>query len=267
MSEGAGDMSGTRTTPVSKPEFDRVYDKAILNRRFVEDLDYYPQARRRFWDGIRRIDALNLPAGARVIDIGGGITGVLMHELFGFDVTIADVNERARGDVEAMGLNFTLIDISRDNPPVATDLDLVVLQEVIEHIPQPPYVVLRRLAAMLAPGGYLFLTTPNGHRFRNLVYMAFGREILDIYRYPGEGEGLGHQHEYTLKQMLWQAREAGFEITEAETYRDGWRGATPVAKVARFLSIPAELAVPHMRNAIAMTLRRPVVDAQSAASP
>lgn len=256
MSEGASDMSGTRTTPVSKPEFDRVYDKAILNRRFVEDLDYYPQARFRFWDGIRRIDALNLPAGARVMDIGGGITGVLMHELFGFDVTIADVNERARGDVEAMGLNFTLIDIFRDNPPVATDLDLVVLQEVIEHIPQPPYVVLRRLAAMLAPGGYLFLTTPNGHRFRNLVYMALGREILGIYRYPEPGMALGHQHEYTMKQMLWQAGRAGFEVERAEYYQDGFKGASLPARIAWTVTKPAGL-IPYMKNGIAMTLRRP----------
>ncbi len=252
-------MSGNRTSRVTRAEFDKVYDEAILNRRFVEDLDYYPLARQRFWEGIRRIDALNLPEGARVMDIGGGITGVLMHELFGFDVIIADVNETARADVEARGIGFTIIDIFRDNPPVAEGLDLIVLQEVIEHIPQPPYLVFRRLNAMLAPGGYLFLTTPNGHRFRNLMYMLVGREILGVYRYPEEGEGevLGHQHEYTLKQMIWQAEHARMEIAEAETYRDGWRGATPFAKVARFLSIPFELAVPHMRNAISMILRRP----------
>ena len=105
-------------------------------------------------------------------------------------------------------------------------MDLVILQEVIEHIPQPPYVVLEKIRTMLAPGGLLFLTTPNGHRFRNVLYMLAGREIVDIYRYPCPGDALGHQHEYTMKQMLWQAREAGFEVRSA-IYQDGWRGIEP----------------------------------------
>lgn len=235
----------------------RAYDEKVLGRRFVENLDYYRQSAERFWQAFRRIDALDLPAGSRVLDIGGGITGVLIDTLLNLDVTVADVVETARGDVEAQGLGFMTIDLFRDIEAPSAPFDLIVLQEVIEHIPQPPYVVFKRLRGLLASGGRLFLTTPNGHRFRNLVYMALGREILDIYRYPDEGgEGLGHQHEYTLKQMIWQAENAGFEIEEAETYHDGWRGVSPVAKVARTLSRPIE-AIPHMRNAIVMMLRDP----------
>jgi len=241
---------------VSLADIRKAYDSEVMGRRFVEDLDYYQQSRRRFEDNIRRIAALGLPEGARALDIGGGITGVLMDRLLGFDVTVADVIEDARADVEALGLGFTTIDLFRDGPPPVQDLDLVVLQEVIEHIPQPPYIVFERIARLLKPGGRLFLTTPNGNRFRNIVYMLMGRDILDLYRYPEEGQGLGHQHEYTMKQLLWQSERAGFAVEEAEFYDDGWRGATPGARAARNLMVPANI-VPFYRNAITMTLRAP----------
>lgn len=244
---------------ISKEEFESVYEAEILGREFVEDIEYYKLSMQRFWECLRRIDALDLPEGTRALDIGGGITGVLMDRLLKFDVTVGDVNERARADIEAHGLGFITVDLFRDPEP-AEPFDLVVLQEVIEHIPQPPYVVFRRIAQMMAPGGWFFLTTPNGHRFRNLVYMALGREILDIYRYPDADESvsLGHQHEYTLKQLIWQAGHAEFDIKEAEYYADGWQGATTTARVARVLSKPLDL-IPHFQNSIAMMLRRPTV--------
>lgn len=237
-------------------DFSAVYDNEINGRSFVEYLDYYAASKKRFWNAVQRIDDIELSPGAQVIDIGGGVLAVLLSRLFGFNAMVGDVNDRAQQDVEASGLAFTLFDVFSDATPEVRDLDLVVLTEVIEHIPEPPYVVLQRLAKVLRPGGRIFLTTPNGHRFRNLVYMALGREILGIYRYPEPGMALGHQHEYTLKQMLWQAEHAGFEIEHAATYEDGFKGASASAKIGRLLATPFAM-VPHLRNGITMTLRLP----------
>ncbi|MDG4649619.1 class I SAM-dependent methyltransferase [Roseibacterium sp. SDUM158017] len=243
-----------RTPAVSRAEFDAVYNECILGRNFVEDVDYYHASGTRFWLSFRHIADIGLPPGAVAVDIGGGIMGVLLSRLLRFDVIVADVNERARADIESLGLRFAIIDLFRDGPPPAKDVDLVVLQEVIEHIPQPPYLVMRRIAGMLKPGGHLFITTPNGHRFRNLVYMALGKEILGIYRYPEQGEALGHQHEYTRKQMIWQSERAGFEVQRAEYVQDGWAGSTLKARVAWILSRPVGL-IGYMRNSLFFTLR------------
>jgi len=240
---------------VSRARFDKVYDECVLDRTFVEDIDYYYASKTRFWLAFQNIAGIGLPPGSVAVDIGGGIMGVLMSRLLQFDVIVADVNDRARTDIEKLGLRFVLIDLFRDAQPPAENVDLVVLQEVIEHIPQPPYMVMRRIVGMLKPGGRLFLTTPNGHRFRNLVYMALGKEILGIYRYPEAGEALGHQHEYTRKQMIWQSEAAGFEVERADYVQDGWTGSSLKARVAWFLSQPVGL-IGYMRNSLFFTLRR-----------
>ena len=246
--------SRTAAARIPRDRFDAVYRDCVLDRSFVEDIDYYYASRTRFWLAFQHIMDIGLPPGSVVVDIGGGIMGVLLARLLEFDVIVADVNDRARADIEALGLRFVLIDLFRDGPPPTENVDLVVLQEVIEHIPQPPYLVMRRIARMLKPGGWLFLTTPNGHRFRNVVYLALGKEILGLYRYPEEGQALGHQHEYTLKQMIWQSGHAGFAVDRADYVQDGWSGASLKARLAWILTRPFGF-IRHMRNSLFLTLR------------
>lgn len=248
-------MTHGTVTPTFR-QFSEVYDANVQGRTYVENLAYYQASRRRFWEAFRRIAALNLPKDAKVLDIGGGILAVLVSKLLGLEVKVGDVNDRARADIEELGLGFTIIDLFSDEAPAETGFDLVILTEVIEHIPQPPYIVYGRIAKLMAPDGRLFLTTPNGHRFRNLVYMALGKEILDFYRYPKPGMALGHQHEYTLKQLLLQARHAGFDVEMAEYYEDGFKGASTAARIARIVSKPVGL-IPYLRNGIVMVLRAP----------
>jgi 2-polyprenyl-3-methyl-5-hydroxy-6-metoxy-1,4-benzoquinol methylase len=234
---------------ISRNEFDAVYHACILGRHFVEDIAYYRLAGERFWKSFQKIESLGLKTDTSVLDIGGGIMAVLLNKLLGYTAIVGDVTLRAQKDIHSAGLDFVAIDLFRDDAPKLEPVDLVVLQEVIEHIPQPPYIVLNRIRKMVRPGGYLFLTTPNGHRLRNLLYMVFGKEILGLYKYPDPGEALGHQHEYTLAQMRWQLSNSDFEMISAEYYEDGFKGATMAARIAWTIAKPASL-VPHWRNGL-----------------
>jgi len=240
---------------ISRGEFDKAYQSCILGKRFVEDVEYYRLAGDRFWKSFRKIESLELGTNPRILDVGGGIMAVLLSTLLGYEAVVGDVNPVAQKDVESFGLNFISVDLFRDDEFYTEPFDLVVLQEVIEHIPQPPYLVLNRIRKLIHSDGLLFLTTPNGYRFRNIIYMIFGREILGLYKYPEPGEALGHQHEYTLHQMCWQVSNSDFSLVSADYYEDGFRGASTTARIAWTLTRPAAALVPHWRNGLMLVCR------------
>jgi 2-polyprenyl-3-methyl-5-hydroxy-6-metoxy-1,4-benzoquinol methylase len=111
--------------------------------------------------GIRQITALPGFAEMRCLDFGCGDGALMatlqdrgMRYLRGFDFdpqAVAAARER--------GLTtFTEETEALDQGP----FDLIVLNHVIEHLPEPGQT-LARLATHLAPGGRLMLRTPNAH--------------------------------------------------------------------------------------------------------
>ena len=240
----------------TRAEFDRVYDAEILGRHFVEYPEYYALSRERYRRALERFAGLDIGPGARLLDIGGGQFAILAQRLLGCHGVVGDVTRRAEAEVRAAGLDFVTCDLMAEDLDLGEPFDAIVLLEVIEHLPVPPYVVFERLARALVPGGVLFLTTPNGYRIRNVLYMLANRRILDRYRYPGPGEAMGHQAEYTLEQMVWQVERAGLELVLARQVDDGWPGASRGARIARRLTRVLDL-VPHLRNGLALAARRP----------
>lgn len=240
----------------SKKEFIEHYKEVIIGRTFVEYESYYHKSIIRFWRAFDRLQRLNLPENARILDIGGGIMGVLLDRICGFEVTVGDVNRRAATEIEAMGLEFVTLNLLSDTDLPKSNYDLIILQEVIGHIPQPAYVVFQRLSRLLNPGGVLFLTTPNGSRIRNVLYLITNRQVLDHYRYPEGAEALGMQYEYTLSQMVWQIERSGMEVIFAQNYDCGWTGETITARLAHSATKPLSAFFPHMRSGVMAAGRR-----------
>jgi 2-polyprenyl-3-methyl-5-hydroxy-6-metoxy-1,4-benzoquinol methylase len=243
--------------PVTRAEFVRQYRHLIEGREFVEYKEYYKRSTDRFWQSFDKIQRLSLSPQCRAIDIGGGIMAVLLSKILGIETCVGDVSERAAGDIAQLGLKFQLVDLTSDDKVPDEMFDLVVLQEVIEHMPHPPYIVFQRIMKFLKPDGILFLTTPNGSRVRNILYMLVGRQVLDNFRYPAPGEALGHQQEYILPQLMWQLKRAGMVAISAEQYDDGWEGASLAARIAHVLERPANF-FPHLRDGLMIVARRPV---------
>lgn len=235
-------------------DFETAFDELIIGRSFVEHQKYYEGVRGRYRETFRRIAGLDLSPGATHLDIGGGQFALLTQRLLAFESYCGDVIDSARDDLAGQGITLQHIDLFRGEFSEGGPYDLITLCEVIEHIPKPPYIVLKDLRRILKPGGIILMTTPNGYRIRNLLYMVTNRQVLGIYRYPEKNQALGHQHEYTLWQMNWQMRAAELEPLFIEYYQPGLGGHSFGAQLAHLLTLPFTL-VPHFRNGLVMAAR------------
>ena len=100
-------------------------------------------------------------AGARVMDLGCGV-GQLLHGLRSLGAHVEGIDP----DSEAVEFARTSLDLdgvrqgSHADVDCTPRFDLVILQDVIEHV-LDPRALISRAAELLAPGGFLYLWTPN----------------------------------------------------------------------------------------------------------
>lgn len=153
-----------------------------------------------------RRKALFLPKGhgGRALDIGCG-RGELLEELAarGWIVEGVEMDPvAARETSNRLGLKVHVGAIADVEP--GGMYDAIVLQHVIEHLPQPK-ADLERLASWLAPGGTITLVTPNA---RSRLHARFGRSWreLDVPR---------HLHVFTPESLCHLGDQAGLEVSLA----------------------------------------------------
>src|SRR5262249_33972028 len=197
---------------ISRPEFDRVYERVILGSDLFEDPAYYRHFRERYWRTVGYIESSVGWDSPRILDIGSGQFALLCRHLLAAKCDVADIDSRHTAGLRRNDVGFVQVAWTRPGLRVQEPYDLVVMAEVIEHVPRPPHLVFADLKGCLRPGGTLLVTTPNLYRFRNRVRMALGQPIFDLFRYPEMDRPLGHFLEYSREQIEWHLREAGFEI-------------------------------------------------------
>jgi 2-polyprenyl-3-methyl-5-hydroxy-6-metoxy-1,4-benzoquinol methylase len=186
----------------------------------------------------RAIATISLPRKARICDLGCG-TGWLSQDLMKFgDVTGVDLSpdgievakQRRRGP------HFEVQDILIWRP--AAQFDLVVSSEVLEHVPDHRAYV-NTIEAILKPGGYLILTTPNLRLKKWWDQAAAGEQAIENWTSPTD-----------LRALL-----ANFDILRAETFLFDYLYIGPF----RWLSAPKvlyllrKLRLHHVYDAIRKT--------------
>jgi len=239
-----------------RARFDEIYDARVIGGGFFESNDYYRRDRERYWRSLEFFCSLDIAASARILEIGGGQLALLLNELFGDDCTVGDISDRFAEPIVKQGIPFFTCNLMAEEfslPRVR--YDVVVLLEVIEHLPIPPYVIFERIKKhLLANGGILFLTTPNLFRLRNLIRMISGVEFLDRFQLPRPGHGLGHQLEYSANHLEWQFGEAGMELLMLKHDELGRVGHSAKARLGRALLRPLRLR-PIWRDGIVAAAR------------
>src|SRR5262249_22638678 len=153
-----------------RSRFDEIYDSCIVGAGFAESDAYYKLDKERYWRSLELLCQLDIPTPARLLEIGGGQIAVLFKKLFNDDCAVADLSDQYVSALRKEGLRFFKYNLLNPRPGNYEDgFDIVVLLEVIEHIPVPAHIVFERIKRFMRPNGILFLTTPNLFRIRNLV--------------------------------------------------------------------------------------------------
>jgi ubiquinone/menaquinone biosynthesis C-methylase UbiE len=105
-------------------------------------------------------------AGVRLLDLGAGMGGfAVAAALHGARVTVSEYNMAycriTQLRAERYGLTVPILNGAGEHLPfTATQFDVVVCWDVIEHV-QDPTAVLAEIGRVLRPGGRLFLTVIN----------------------------------------------------------------------------------------------------------
>jgi hypothetical protein len=239
-----------------RAQFDEIYDTCIVGGGFVESDEYYKNDKERYWRSLELLCRLDIPMPARMLEIGGGQLALLCKKLFGDDCTVADISQEYAAPLRKSGINLVTFDLMKpEGSKIPGEFDVVILLEVIEHIPLPAYVVFERIKPLLNARGLVFLTTPNLFRIRNVIRMFLGIEFLDRFMIPQPGKGLGHQLEYSANHLRWQLERAGMEVLMLKQDSLGRTGHSAKARLARKLVTPLELR-PIWRDGLAAAARK-----------
>jgi SAM-dependent methyltransferase len=118
------------------------------------------------------------------------------------------------------GLSIELIDLSAGLPTGLSDIAVVTLFQVIEHV-LDPLALLEKLSALQGDGGLIYLECPNDSaawaRVKDPVHRMFRHEACGSLKYPE------HLHGFNRRSIGTLIEKAGYEVVECRdyAYRDG----------------------------------------------
>ncbi|MFQ5634202.1 MAG: methyltransferase domain-containing protein [Gammaproteobacteria bacterium] len=170
-----------------------------------------------------------LPGGRtsapRGLDVGSApylFTAHMKRE--GFELHGIDIDPARQGNLlEREGLTIFAHDLESDDPGqgLVGQYDVVILNEVFEHLRMNPLQVLRKLRSWLRPGGRLILSTPNAQSldaftlYLNLgVMFGVGAAPFSEYSKLETLGHMGHVREYTAPEVIDTLSRLGFRCRE-----------------------------------------------------
>ncbi|SNS67310.1 Methyltransferase domain-containing protein [Geodermatophilus saharensis] len=237
----------------------------VVRLPWQETPDYYVRYRSRYEAVLHRFAAEAGPPPLDVLEVGGGQLAFMAHHLWGDRTVVADVSRTCFPTLASAGIPCLRWNLAKDDGPdpvedadrgtVDGPFDVVLCSEVLEHLPVPGHVALARLRRRLRPGGLLLLTTPNLYRLRNVVFLATGRPLFDVFDTPSD-DGFGHVLEYSREHLDWQLRRAGFTDATVDLVDFGH---VPNRRLDRVLSAAGRplRAVPRFRDNLVVVATAP----------
>jgi SAM-dependent methyltransferase len=181
---------------------------------------------------IARILMRHLPRGSAVLDYGSGAcTRAAFMALCGYRVWACDDlcdfwhlqdqnRERIFQFAKEMDIEFFLMESQHELPYRAAQFDLVMINDVLEHLHDSPIELLCRLIEFTKPGGLVLVTVPNAANLRKRVGLLVGRTnyppFEEYFWYPSPWRG--HVREYVLDDLSHLSSYVGLETIELRDF-------------------------------------------------
>ena len=213
--------------------------RRVVARRVV--LRVLPPAPHAGWRQTFISSIRHVAQGARVLEYGAipllmtAALAALDFKVSALDLSTGEIRDGAIGD---LGLDVMRCDVETEVVPFAdATFDVVLFNELFEHLRINPVFTMREVHRVLKPGGVLLLSTPNLRSFRgirNLIVRNQGHAVsAGVYRQYEKLETLGHMghvREYTTREVSDLLTRIGFRV-EKIIYRGGHgRGVVGLAE-------------------------------------
>ena len=152
-----------------------------------------------------------IETGDRIIDIGcgEGSLGVQIHDRYR-EVYGIDISEEAVRIAKQNGIIASRVNLNVENAPFSDSFfDAAVTLDVIEHVFDPIRFV-REIHRVLAPGGYVVISTPNIRKVQRILTLIKGR--FPHTSYDPVGFDGGHLHYFTSQDLKDMLTANGFTV-------------------------------------------------------
>ncbi len=177
---------------------------------------------------VARTVGSHIPAGSSVLDFGSGpCDKTAALQAMGYRCSACDDlaegwhnegdnREQILRFVRDSGIDFRTAVPGKPPPFEPESFDLVMANDVLEHLHDSPRELLLDLVSLLVPNGLLLITVPNAVSIRKRLAVLRGRTNLPDYYgfYWYEGPWRGHVREYTRGDLVALGGYLDLEIVE-----------------------------------------------------
>jgi len=230
VSENALSRELQQCKAVPRERYDELWNEVFASGRelVVGQEEYGRTHRERFFELMNAFVILTRGiASPRVLEIGASeLTAMYAKLVPDVELVIADrpvpadyvgfTDARCRQKIGCAGYaSVDLADVADMDAalPACGEFDLVVMTEVLEHLPIHPVDVLSRLVARLRSNGFLYLTTPNFLSHAHLEAVASGSNPCAIYPQAGRNwDAHHHYREYEAVELAQFVKQSGAQI-------------------------------------------------------
>lgn len=166
---------------------------------------------------------------SKIVELGCGEGSILLtiaRALGAKEVYGVDINEEALKKAQAKGIKVAKVDLNKEPLPFPSEFfDIVLMQEVIEHLTNPDNAI-EEAYRTLKPKGYFLISTPNLAWWVNRLALLFGYQPywtecstkfnVGKFRRNVAQPLSGHLRAYTLKALQELVSLHGFKIVNAK---------------------------------------------------